>query len=181
MYSDANPAVSIRAAQAIIGKLSPLCPPSSHPMIPLYRLIVRLQTLNQPTTIQALSIPLYNLSQALEGAQAIYAPNHPTLAILLAQKAKLLGLVFPPTEDQLQNGRSSATVRLELSRMESAMVIYKEAAAACSKCFGREGGIVGMGLRTEMNGMETEILAMRMNFQMAFGGVDSYDRRNKGL
>lgn len=140
--------------------------------------MVRLQNLEPPTSLRALAVPLHHLSYAIEGAQAIYAPNHPTIAVLLAQKARLLGLNFPPSEDDMKNGRSSKHVRLELRRLEAAMVAYREAAAACAGCFGREGGVVGKGLRTEMSGMETEIQAMRLNFQMAFGGVEKYDARN---
>lgn len=165
--SDSGATGLLRTAQDVASRLSRLCPPSAHPLIPLQRLITRLLTIEPPTSLQALSVPLYHLNLALEGARAVYAPHHPTIAILLAQKARLLGIRFPPSAEEVEGVRAPGDMRSEIQRMQAAMLAYREAVRTCSGCFGSDGGAVGIGLRAEMESLEMEMRAMRMGAESA--------------
>lgn len=67
----------------------------------------------------------------------------------------------------MENGRKPEMVRQEMQRMAAAMAAYREAVTACTGCFGRDGGILGLGLRAEMDGLEREIGAMRLGMEDA--------------
>lgn len=148
--------------RAITTQLVSLCPASTRPLIPLNRLLTRLLTISSPTSLETLSVPLHHLTLALQGARSIYTGHHPTLAILLAQKARLLGIQFPLTEEEVSGVRSPDVARSEVQRMQAALIAYREAVKACQGCFGRVGGIVGTGLQAEMEGLEREMAAMRI-------------------
>ena len=128
-----------------IDELFEYCPPSTYPLMPLCRLAVRLLTVRPPDTVPKLAVALKYLQIAIQGAETIYSPHHPTIAILAAQKARLLAMEMGGDE---------------LNRLRHALMAYREGIRRCDNCFGPGGGLVGWQLRAEMAILEQEVSAL---------------------
>lgn len=156
-----------KALQECISRLADVLPPTCHPLIPLHRLATRLLTITPPSTLQELSFPLHHLNEAIKGAEGVYVPHHPTLAVLAAQKARLLAvnLGSVPTELSAEMQRGSRESRSEvdergmlneLNRLKMAVVAYQDAIRKGEATFGT-GGVISLGLRDELDGLQREL------------------------
>lgn len=147
------------------------CPPSSYPIVPLCRIIVRLATSRPFDQLQDFYVVIKYLNDAQTGAKAIYSPYHPTLAILAAQMAKCLAIDLVPEDRvphlQLRLGRGFGGHEMmvlqgigvigERSRLEKAVQEYRDAIHRCEGCFGSEGGLLATRLRGELAALEREL------------------------
>jgi hypothetical protein len=163
--------------QTCIATLLQICPPSTYPIVPLSRLFVRLSTIKPITTLSALASVLQHLDYAIAGAKAVYTPHHPTLAVLAAQKARLLGIEVvqedrvPNVQMLLMRGVSAEDMMLlqsmgitgEAARLRCAVEAYREAIQRCRGCFGADGGVLGKGLGSELEVVERELAIMLGN------------------
>jgi hypothetical protein len=124
-------------------------PPSSYPVLPLLRLLFLLNL--PPATPSDLDPTLSALSISYEASTKVYPPNHPSLAIILAEWGKFLYALA--TEDWIP-----ATLQDRLERVTSAQERLVIAVKACESGFGRAsgGGLVGLEMRGLVERCEVE-------------------------
>lgn len=171
--SNADIDTALMRLQTCVATLLQTCPASTYPVVSLSRLIVRLLTVRPINTIKALAPVLKHLLDAQTGAEAIYTPHHPTLAVLAAQKARLLGVELVE-EDRVQHvqlllkrGVTPQDVMVlqgmgivgEASRLRAAVEAYREAIKRCQGCFGPKGGVLAAKLEREMQVVQMEMAA----------------------
>ncbi|KAL1407376.1 N-lysine methyltransferase smyd2 [Vanrija albida] len=156
-YATASPELS-----ATITALQQLVPSSTYPLLPLLRLQVL--TLTPPTELASWEFVCSQLRVAISGAREAHPPNHPTVAVMLAELAKLLAM------DTDQLGQSGITpvrqagqqeVIQRVGRLMDAIRALREAVAACNRAFGRGGGDVGAEMAKLLSQCEEEVEMLR--------------------
>lgn len=104
------------------------------------------------------------LRTAISGAREAHPANHPTIAVMLAELAKLLSM----DTDQLgqsgiipvrQAGQQHIIERV--GRLLDAVRALREAVAACKAAFGRGGGDVGAEMGKLLTQCEEELEMLR--------------------
>ncbi|WOO84849.1 Histone-lysine N-methyltransferase ASHR1 [Vanrija pseudolonga] len=156
-YATAGPELS-----PIITALQKLVPSSTYPLLPLLRLQVL--TLTPPTELSVWEFAIGQLRTAISGAREAHPANHPTIAVMMAELAKLLSM----DTDQLgqtgitpvrQAGQQQVIERV--GRLLDAVRALREAVAACKAAFGRGGGDVGAEMGKLLLQCEEELEMLR--------------------
>lgn len=144
-----KPSNAITSLQMVLAHLLSQMPPSSYPVLPLLRLLFLLNL--PPATPSDLDPTLSALSISYEASTKVYPPNHPSLAIILAEWGKFLFALA--TEDWIP-----ATLQDRLERVMQAQERLVIAVKACESGFGRAaaGGLVGMEMRGLVERCEVE-------------------------
>ena len=142
---------AIRLPQ-LMNELSQFLPTSSYPIQPLFRIYALL--LVPPKTQIQLQRAVSSLASAHSGAQNVYPAGHPTLAIILGEWGKLLAMEIPP--DWSQQSRRDI-----MTRLETAVVVLRNAVQACERSFAGVGGLVGRELEGLLKGCEGELGLLR--------------------
>ncbi|RSH91536.1 hypothetical protein EHS25_009835 [Saitozyma podzolica] len=144
-----KPSNAITSLQTVLAHLLSQMPPSSYPVLPLLRLLFLLNL--PPATPSDLDPTLSALSISYEASTRVYPPNHPSLAIILAEWGKFLFALA--TEDWIP-----ATLQDRLHRVMQAQERLVIAVKACESGFGRAagGGLVGMEMRGLVERCEVE-------------------------
>lgn len=151
LTANAGPDV-VKTLPSLLQALHHYLPPSSYPLLPLLRLHALLLT--PPKSLLQLNIAIASLATAYAGAEIVYPPGHPTLAIILGEWGKLLSMEVPPDW--------AAQSREEVSRrLESAILVLRKAVQACERGFGRGGGLVGKEMEGLLKGCEGELGLLR--------------------
>jgi SET and MYND domain-containing protein len=133
----------------LLGKLMPRLSPSVYPVFPLLRLQALLfTTRGSPEDLQKAAI---TLSIAYPGAEALHPPGHPTLAVILAEWAKILSTEPNPDASKDQ----------QLQKLYQAVALLRKAYTACERGFGPGGGLVGKEMEGLIRGCEGEIGLLR--------------------
>lgn len=151
-----DPQRALRQLSTLIPALIQLVPPSSHPLLALLRL--RALLLSSSTDAAQRDLAVSSLALAHEGAEAVYPPGHPTLAIILSECGKLLSL-------EPGDGTEVIPVNAVVSRLTQAVLVLQKAVQACELGFGPGGGIVGLEMRGLLQGCQGELGLIRANTQ----------------
>ena len=147
-------------AKTILSTLVPALlqhfPPSSYPLLALLRL--RSLLLISPTSPAEHNTAIASLALAYAGAEKVYPPSHPTLAIILSEWGKLLAMndTDQEKEDTVKGDRSKIAQRLT-----EAIVVLRKAVEGCDKGFGVGGGIVGKEMEGLLVGCQGELGLIR--------------------
>lgn len=144
----------------LIPKLITAIPPSAHPLLQLLRLNALL--LMPPATPSDRESAITLLTAVAIGARQAHPPNHPTVAIILAERAKLIA-IDPDTIGQEPQERTMITDSARTSKatqLHSAIEALREAAIACDRGFGAHGS-VSTDLRALLTTCENELDMLR--------------------
>jgi SET and MYND domain-containing protein len=136
----------------LVPALSTRVPPSAHPLLPLLRLWALQLT---PPAPDQRELVLGLLGKAAEGARNAHPPNHPTVGVILAERAKIMSM-DSGEERTMVDVAGLARRRGELV---AAVAALREAAAACEVGFG--GGDVAKSMRELVGECERELDMMR--------------------
>lgn len=145
-------ASALATLSTLIPALSALVPPSSHPLLQLLRLNALLLT---PPTPDQREHVLSFLTAAAEGATAAHPPNHPSVGVILAERAKIMAMGGDEGRVML-DARGIAAKRAEVLATVRAL---REAAGACERGFG--GGDVADEMSRLAGECERELDMMR--------------------
>ena len=143
---------SLHTVPPLLRSLHHFVPTSSYPLLPLLRLHALLLT--QPSSLLQLNSAISSLASAYSGAESVYPPYHPTLAIILSEWGKLLAVEIP--SDWASPNRNDIAARLK-----SAIVVLRKAVQACEMGFGKGGGLVGKEMEGLLRGCEGELGLLR--------------------
>ncbi|KLT44665.1 SET domain-containing protein [Cutaneotrichosporon oleaginosum] len=138
--------------RTLVPALSTRLPHSAHPLLPLLR-VFALHLLPPAPDQRALVLGL--LTQAAEGARAAHPPNHPTVGVILAERAKVMAMDSGDQRIMLD----AAGLARRRGELVAAVAALREAAAACEVGFG--GGEVAISMRTLAGECERELDMMR--------------------
>ncbi|OCF30915.1 hypothetical protein I316_07440 [Kwoniella heveanensis BCC8398] len=161
---------------ALVKPLLSILPPSSHPVIPLLRLSI---LFNAPprdeTTFAKL---LGHLETVYEGSKVVTPQWHPTLAVILAEWAKVSTIDVYNLSSDGETGAAAATLDktearrrnlLNLGRLKESVQLLRRAVQACEKGFGEgtgaNGGILGLEMRGLLRACEGELGVLERNFK----------------
>lgn len=141
----------------LIPKLVSLIPPSTDPLFQLLRLNARL--LMPPRTPSDRESIVALLTAAAIGGKQSHPPNHPTVAIILAERAKVMAMdpeQMGPPHMPNNSGRNARS-----SQLLEGIKALRDAADACDRGFGG-GGQVAKDMRRLGSICEREMDQLRV-------------------
>ncbi|WVQ94948.1 hypothetical protein IAU59_002038 [Kwoniella sp. CBS 9459] len=157
----------------LIKPLLSLLPPSSHPITPLSRLSILFNA--PPKDEHTLTKLLNHLSIAYKSSEAVMPKWHPTLAVILAEWAKVSTIDIHSDSDSaaalvgttLDAGEARRRNTMNMTRLKLSVELLRRAVRACEKGFGEEahGGILGLEMRGLLRGCEGELAVFERNMR----------------
>ncbi|WVF67350.1 hypothetical protein IAT40_002105 [Kwoniella sp. CBS 6097] len=149
---------------SLIKPLLSFLPPSSYPITPILRLSILFNA--PPKDEPTLAKLLNHLSAVYKGSKAVTPEWHPTLAVILAEWAKVSTINL----DNNQNDPSLVGTTLDakearrrnmvnMGKLKESIDVLRRAVQACDKGFGEEanGGILGLEMRGLLRACEGEL------------------------